>query len=225
MLASHRSLSASKEGRVATKDTLMRWKSSCLIVLPLAILGGCESAPPAAATAAAPAAAIPSAPSAVAAPSKAEQPELPKPARRPVRRERPPAERAKVAQLFQVPQVTRASTASYSEGRQQSASAPQIRLLGFSQLDGVLRALVHVKGEVLQVEQGDVIDGAEVVAIDVEGVSFQYSGTRWTEPLFHREQSPPVVVAKATKSSTPPQTPQAAEASESAVAPFPAPVN
>ena len=84
---------------------------------------------------------------------------------------------------------------------------------------------MQVKGEVLQVEQGDVIDGAEVVAIDTQGVSFQYSGTRWTEALFHKDESRPVIVAKANSSAaTAAPQPLPTELPEP-VAPFTAPVN
>jgi len=102
-----------------------------------------------------------------------------------------------VAQLFQVPQVIRANAGNYGEARSDKGGTPQIRLLGFSRVDGELRALVQVKGETLPVEQGDIIDGAEVVAVDAEGVSFQYAGQRWTSRLFEKTESRPVVVARA----------------------------
>ena len=189
---------------------MKQFTACCLLTLPLALLPGCDSAAPP------PAAAAPT-PSASAPAAVAEKSASPKPAAaKPVRRERAPAERAKISQLFQVPQVTRSNAANYGETRQEGSSAPQIRLLGFSLLDGVQRALVEVKGEVLQVEQGDVIDGAEVVAIDADGISFQFSGSRWTELLFEKQQNRPVVVARAAA---------AVVAPSSGTEPSPGPVN
>lgn len=159
------------------------------------LLLGCGASQPSVPTGAAPAAAP------VAAPA-AEKVETPKQPTRPAKRERPPAERAKVAQLFQVPQVSR-SNAGYNDARQESGGTPHIRLLGFSQLDGQLRALVQIKGETLPVEQGDIVDGVEVVAVDAEGVSFQYAGQRWTSRLFEKLESRPVVVARALSQSSP----------------------
>jgi hypothetical protein len=125
-----------------------------------------------------------------------------KPEDRSARRERPAVEKAKVAQLFQVPQFTLAAgPANQGDSRQGVGAAPQIRYLGFSRINGQLKALVQVKNEIIAVEQGDLIDGAEVVALDAEGVSFQYAGQRWTRRLFEKSESQPVVLARA--SSTP----------------------
>jgi hypothetical protein len=170
-----------------------------LTALALAALQGCGAATPAptpaaAVPAAAPAVAVPPTTAPAAAQSVEKEPAS-KPASRPPKRERPPAERAKVAQLFQVPQVTR-SSGNAADAHKDSA-APQIRLLGFSKLDGQLRALVRVKNETLPVEQGDIIDGVEVVAVDEGGVSFQYAGQRWTSQLIEKSPSRPVVVARA----------------------------
>jgi outer membrane biosynthesis protein TonB len=172
------------------------------MLLSLTLLFGCgESPPPAAVPAPAPARPV-SAPKADAPKPEAAKSEAPKAAPRPARKERPPAERAKVAQLFQVPQVTRSNTIAYSDSRQEGNAAPQIRLLGFSRLDGQLRALVQVKGETLPVEQGDIINGIEVVSVDEDGVSFQHAGQRWTSRLFEKLESPPVVVARAAHASS-----------------------
>jgi hypothetical protein len=165
-----------------------------IVLLPLAALG-CGTSPPPPPQAVA----SPTAPPAAPVADKADQ----KPAPRPAKRERPPAERAKVAQLFQVPQVTRANAGNYSDARQDSGGTPLIRLLGFSQMDGQLRALVQIKGETLPVEQGDIVDGVEIVAVDAEGVSFQYGAQRWTSKLFEKLESRPVVVARAPSQSSP----------------------
>lgn len=118
-----------------------------------------------------------------------------KPVERPAKRERRPTEKAKIAQLFQIPQFTKpASGSNYNDAKQDAL--PQIRLLGFSKIDGQLRALVQIKGEILAVQQGDVLDGAEVVAVDAEGVSFQFGGQRWASRLFEKANTSPVSVAR-----------------------------
>jgi hypothetical protein len=115
------------------------------------------------------------------------------------RRERPPAEQAKVAQLFQAPQFTGMKP---DESRREGAGdTPKIELRGFA---GKLRAIVAVNGEIVVVEQGDLINGVQVVAIDGEekSVSFQYGGNRWTPRLFEKPVSQGVVLARADTAAT-----------------------
>jgi len=176
--------------------------SSSVMLLPLTLFYGCgESPPPASLAAPVPASGV-SAPKVEASKPEAAKTEAAKTAPRPVRKERPPAERAKVAQLFQVPQVTRSTASAYSDSRQDGGTAPHIRLLGFSKVDGQLRALVELKGETLPVEQGDIINGVEVVSVAEGGVSFQHAGQRWTSYLFEKLESRPVVVARAAVPSS-----------------------
>jgi hypothetical protein len=175
--------------------------SSSAMLLPLTLLCGCGESPPPAVPAPAPAGPV-SAEKADAPRLETAKIEPAKTESRPVRRERPPAARAKVAQLFQVPQVTRSNASAYSDSRQEGGTPTQIRLLGFSKMDGQMRALVEVKGETLPVEQGDIINGVEVVAVDEDGVSFQHVGQRWTSRLFEKLESRPVVVARAAHPSS-----------------------
>src|SRR5437868_3594054 len=173
--------------------------AACLLALSLLLLAsGCTAAP----------ATMEAAPVKPPVAPAAEKPTAPKSnvekaTARPAKRERAPAQRAKVAQLFQVPQVTPGSGAGYADVRQDGNATPVIDLLGFSRFDGQLRALVRVRGETLPIEQGDVIDGVEVVAVDADGVSFQYAGQRWTRKLFEKLERRPVVIARASQSSPP----------------------
>jgi hypothetical protein len=85
-----------------------------------------------------------------------------------------------------------------SDGKGDGANqASSIRLLGFSRMDDQLRAVVQVKNDIVAVQQGDLVNGVEVVAVDVDGVSLQVPGRRWTLRLFEKNTSSQVVVARA----------------------------
>jgi hypothetical protein len=108
--------------------------------------------------------------------------------------------------MFKVPEISRPATAQgYGDAAASGTSAlPAIRFLGFTRRDGVLAGLVEVRGEVLAICQGDVIEGAEVVAVDTDSVSFQYQGKRWSCRLFARPEKPPVVLTKAADTNRAP---------------------
>lgn len=87
-----------------------------------------------------------------------------------------------VAQLFSVPEVVR--PADEGRGGDGQSDRPRIRLLGFSRIDGDANALVEIKGEVLAIKQGDMIEGAEVVTLESDMATFQFAGQRWSTRLF-----------------------------------------
>jgi hypothetical protein len=60
---------------------------------------------------------------------------------------------------------------------------PKVRLLGFSNVDG-LKALVELKGDVLAVEAGDVIEGVQIVSVQAPNVTFQFANSIWSTKLF-----------------------------------------
>jgi len=125
--------------------------------------------------------------------------EAPKP--RPAKKERLQVEKTRIAQLFQVPEFTRTGANCPDPKAAGPGAPPSIRLLGFSRVDDQPRALIEVKGEVLAVEQGDVIEGVEVVALDEESISFQLAGQRWSNRLFEKrdgDQIKVVNIARAT---------------------------
>ena len=170
-----------------------------LVLLNVIALSGCDTPKPAAG---------PTTPQSIEATAtpiaiKEDKASSGKPEEQPVRRARPAAEKGKVAQLFQVPQFTLPATgngSNYDGPRLEGPGAPpQIRLLGFSRYNEQFKALVQVRGEILAIEQGEVIDGAEVVAVDAEGVSFQFAGQRWTTRLFEKSSQPAVNVARVEK--------------------------
>ncbi|MGI8982630.1 MAG: hypothetical protein ACR2FY_25640 [Pirellulaceae bacterium] len=68
------------------------------------------------------------------------------------------------------------------------AERPKVRLLGFSDVDG-FKALVELKGNVMAVEAGDVIEGVEVVSIEPPKVTFQFASSNWSTRLFDQAWS------------------------------------
>ena len=170
-----------------------------LVLLSGIALSGCEAPKPAAGLATPQSVKATSPPVTI----KEEKASSTRPEEPAVRRARPAAEKGKVAHLFQVPQFTLPATGNgsgYDSAKLEGPGAPpQIRLLGFSRYNDQRKALVQVRGEILAIEQGEVIDGAEVVAVDAEGVSFQFAGQRWTTRLFEKSPQPAVTITRVEK--------------------------
>ncbi len=162
------------------------FRISLLLPIACGLLGCGSTAPEAPKKPSAPPAAAPAKPAA-ATPA----PEKPTVAAARPKRERSALEKTRVAALFQVPEYTRpASSSSNYESRGGANSPPTVRFLGFGRAEGNHRqALIELKGEVLAVEQGDVVDGVEVVGIDDSGISLQYFAYRWNPRLFERDDA------------------------------------
>ena len=96
---------------------------------------------------------------------------------------------------FQMPDVPEEFLSPKEEPRSDEYAAPnrqterpKVRLLGFSDVDG-FKALVELKGDVLAVEAGDVIEGVQVVSIQPPIVTFQFANSNWSTKLFDQPWS------------------------------------
>ncbi|MBC7854962.1 MAG: hypothetical protein IAF94_16140 [Pirellulaceae bacterium] len=169
------------------------------LALLSASLTGCGGDTPRVADKAAPAKAAKNSPAAAAAPAAlvAAAP-ITTPAKTAPAAEMKPVRKVRL-NPFQMPDIPEEFLQPKEEPRPdedaapvRQAERPKVRLLGFSNVDG-FKALVELKGEVLAVEAGDVIEGVHVVSLEPPGITLQFASSRWGTKLFeqpwHNEQT------------------------------------
>lgn len=165
------------------------------LALLSAVLSGCGGDTPRAADKAAPAKAAKKTAPTVATPAAvvAATP-IRKPGKAAPALETKPARKVTV-NPFQMPEIPEEFLAPKEEPTSVETAAPvrpferpKVRLLGFSDVDG-FRALVELKGDVLAVEEGDLVEGVQIVSIKPPSVTFQFANSNWSTKLFDQPWS------------------------------------